>query len=239
MEIIRLLVLFLLPLIGGVLGFRITGGGKGLFLNSGLGFSAGFLLGVVFMHLLPEALSSSTSGPHLFGFLVVVGYFMQTSIDLITKGIEHGHYHDHDHKGNLSMSLLLGLALHSLLEGIPLAHPTKASLSLFDPLFLGVALHKIPAAFVLASVAKNEKLKYGWLLVLIYAAMTPFGLLLGKLLQGSETFIGSEIFPGLMAVIGGSLLHIGATVLGEGSKSGRQRNLLFALAGLIAAYFCS
>ena len=239
MDLIRLIALFLLPLIGGVLGFRLIGKGNEHFLSSGLGFSAGFLLGVVFMHLLPEALLASPNGAHLFGFLVVIGYFLQTSIDLITKGIEHGHYHDHGSKASLSISLLLGLALHSLLEGIPLAHPTQVSVSLFDPLFLGVALHKIPAAFVLASVAKNENLKLGWLLVLIYAAMTPLGLLLGTLLQGSVAILGANIFPGLMAVIGGSLLHIGATVLGEGSKSGRQRNLIFAFAGLIAAYFCS
>ena len=64
-----------------------------------LAFGGAYILGLLFLHLVPEAFSYGT----IAGSFVLVGFPIQILLEYISKGLEHGHVHvhgDHDHSNN-------------------------------------------------------------------------------------------------------------------------------------------
>ena len=81
-------------------------------------FSGAFLFALTVSHLLPELFAMvfgkhgyKPSGVdlHLVGIFILLGYFLQSIIETLTKGVEHGHLHTHDHDAHVSSPLLLSL----------------------------------------------------------------------------------------------------------------------------------
>src|ERR1044071_4451805 len=88
-----------------------------------LAFSGSFLLSITFLHLLPETFSDLGMNA---GFLILCGFFIQLVIQRVTHGIEHGHVHTQQHAHYVPVfSILLGLAIHSFMEGLPLGFTYK------------------------------------------------------------------------------------------------------------------
>ena len=147
-----------------------------LFLSVG----AGVFLGAVFFHLLPEVLGHEFS--RSAGGYVLVGYLLIFLIErfLVYREGEKGHH------GHLVVSLtaLIGLSVHSVMEGFGLAI-VWSDQELASVLFTSILAHKIPAAFTLASLmilAKQTKAKIV-VGLLIFAATAPLGaILLGPIL---------------------------------------------------------
>src|SRR5690554_4537411 len=85
----QILVLFLAAIIASIL---VLGGKLNIkkFIQPLLSFSAAFLLGVSFLHLLPEAFSTSYASTGVF---ILIGFFLQLVLDYFSGGIEHGHIH--------------------------------------------------------------------------------------------------------------------------------------------------
>ena len=222
---------------GGLAGVRVpTQGRRALHLV--LSFSGAYLVCIMALHVLPEAFATRDDG---VGLALLTGFFVQVVLERFSGGVEHGHVHVHPGE-RLALPVLVGLSLHALLEGMPLAvlgAPGHAGHE-HEHLLAGLALHKVPAGFALAvllTVAGYGR-KAVWAMLGAFALMSP----LGALLAGA--FLPPSWLPYLLAAVAGSLLHVGTTILYEADDTERHR-LSWAkaaavvaglMAGLLTAY---
>lgn len=199
-----------------------------------LAFSGAYLLGVTCLHVLPEAFATRGAG---IGLALLAGFFAQLLLESLSQGVEHGHVHAHGSR-RAALPVLVGLSLHAFLEGTPLDHlvGTVHEGHEHGHLLVGLALHKVPAAFALAVLLTENGYSRGAAvgLLLVFAAMSPLGSVLAKAgLQGAW-------LPYLLALVAGSLLHVSTTILFEQDSAGGGhrlgwRKLASVVAGFAAA----
>lgn len=251
MTSIEYLLLFLSPVLGGILAFSIGKKYTNL-MKIGLVFGGGFLFVTCILHLIPENLHHEHSPMKLF---IVLGFFFQIILEKFSEGIEHGHlhldaphghdhHHDHSHyhgkTWTLSIGMLVSLSIHSLMEGVPLGGHFEFNDHGHNPLLAGVLMHKLPSAFALITVLHQTGMKKSmlWLLLLFFASMNPLGAVIGAWLQDGQT--GSSlhhVFDILTALATGSFLHISTTILYENNDHHKLSPVHLAAAaggGLIA-----
>src|SRR6476660_1538037 len=99
--IIKLMVLFLTPLLSG-LAIYLVPKSKSTNYKLLLVFAGSYLFAITVIHILPE-LYSQNAGLELIGLFVLAGFFLQQLLEYFTSGIEHGHLHTHephDHDGH-------------------------------------------------------------------------------------------------------------------------------------------
>src|SRR5690554_4379466 len=109
-----------LPLLSGLLGGlagmtlkgRLTRDVKVL-----LAFSGAYLLALSVLHLLPEIYGGPVES---VGMFILLGFLLQMVLDYFSRGVEHGHIHDHKLE-KFPLGIFIGLFLHSMIEGLPLA----------------------------------------------------------------------------------------------------------------------
>ncbi|HQQ94742.1 MAG TPA: ZIP family metal transporter [Bacteroidia bacterium] len=209
-----------------------------------LAFSAAYLFALAIMHLLPEAYSAGNA--KLSGLFIVLGFCVQLFIDTFSTGIEHGHVHLHSHdcKTHLPSGIIIGLFLHSLLEGLPLYDISLNRYSSVNPqLVFGLALHNIPItlAFVALLVEHHTGTLKKWLLLLGFSLMSPLGYLISYLLQNFG-FRNYQMFGGLaFALVIGIFLHISTAILFESSEQHKynRSKILIMTVGILLAYLIS
>ena len=209
-----------------------------------LAFSAAYLFALSIIHLLPEAFE--VGEVKQIGLFIVLGFCIQLLIDTFSTGIEHGHVHLHsaECKKHLPKGIIIGLLLHSFLEGLPIynGHGNGSS-HINHQLILGLALHNIPITIAFVSLLKEHESTNSkkWLLLLMFSIMTPVGFLSSYLLQtfglnNYQTY--SQI---AFAIVIGIFLHISTAILFESSdhhKYNKTKIVMMAL-GIILAYLIS
>jgi uncharacterized membrane protein YraQ (UPF0718 family) len=97
---------------------------------------------------------------------------------------------------------LLGLALHSMLDGVALTEGAQVDGSLLG---LGVILHQFPVGLMVWAVFRDRPVTTAWLVVGAMGAMTVAGTVTSAGLIG---VLGRGGAAALDAFIGGSLLHV-------------------------------
>jgi ZIP family zinc transporter/zinc and cadmium transporter len=111
---------------------------------------AGFMLAAAFVRMLPE----TTQVPHAFLF-VLLGYF---GVHLFEHSIApHFHFGEEIHpdaflRPSAGVLAFLGLAVHTLFDGVAIAAGFMIDETLGVLLFLAVLLHKLPEGFAIASI---------------------------------------------------------------------------------------
>ena len=197
-----------------------------------LAFSGAYLFAISVFHLLPEVYSGD--GKRI-GLFLLIGFILQIVLELFSQGIEHGH--GHIHNKTIPISMLLSLAIHAYLEGMPLGgieHHGHVHDHFEDSLLTGIALHKIPVTIVLMSLfaqAGYSKMK-SFILIGIFALMAPLGTLSGNLIQEL-----SHYHREIMAIVVGIFLHISTTILFESSEAHKfnvQKLLAIGLGSILA-----
>lgn len=222
---------FLLPLVAGMLVRWLKPGVQWMRLL--LSFSGAFLLGVVFLHMLPELYEEAGVG---IGFWILGGFLLQVILEFFSHGIEHGHVHVHHHSDHaLPLLTLLSLCIHSFAEGMPFADPDVAG----DPHFLaGVLLHKMPMAVALATVLTRSGVgkKSSVAMLLIFAIAAPLGIFTGHV---AGEALGHEFLNSMLGLAIGMLLHISTTIIFESSPEHRfvAARFLSVLIGAALAAF--
>jgi len=204
-----------------------------------LAFSGAFLIGITFLKLIPEVFAK----PALFtGLFVLLGFLLQLFLELITEGAEHGHKHSHTENEQVTPFLLLiGICIHSFLEGMPIVQGFDMKLQ--HTLVLGIVVHNIPISLTLMSLY----LHYGcsktkaFIYLLIFALMTPLGSIFSNLLDRSLNLSLELYFNYILAVVIGIFLHVSTSILFE-TEENHQYNLqkfVTVIIGLGVAFFIS
>ncbi|MCG8574219.1 MAG: ZIP family metal transporter [Flavobacteriales bacterium] len=220
---IQIAILFLSVIVGGILVELFK---KSSNLKLLLSFSGGFLLTIIFTHILPE--SYETLGLQA-GYFILVGFLLQLILEYFSKGAEHGHAHLHESSLSSSFPLMIfiSLSLHAFIEAIPLNHGGHSHT---EQLYWGVFLHKIPVAVTLKTIFKayGYTSKKSWLYLAIFGLMAPLGLLFGELVKDVLDVAGAW----LLAIAIGMFLHISTTIIFESSE-GHKLNILKLVAILL------
>lgn len=235
MNISAIILLFLSSAISGiaVIWFK-PGGAKNIKLL--LSFSGSFLIAICFLHLLPEVFAYST--PHISIFLLI-GFFIQLLLDYFSGGIEHGHIHVHkDQLKQFPYLVFLSLCFHAFVEAAPAFHfHGDGHEHEVSPLLIGIILHKIPISIVLASLLLVNQIKKSVvaLAIIIFSLMAPLGGYLGHWLDHNTQL--ANLFPYLLALAAGILLHIATTILLETSENHKfsKMKIISILVGAILA----
>lgn len=114
---------------------------------------AGFLLCVAMLRMLPRAMELH---PGRALPLVVTGYFLIHLFEHVL--VPHFHFGEEVHAdvvhGRSSLAAVVGLALHSLFDGVSIAAGWHFAPSLGWIVFIGIALHKVPEGFTVASIVR-------------------------------------------------------------------------------------
>jgi zinc and cadmium transporter len=216
------IVLFLSGFLGGII-FILYPGFRNRRFDFILVFSGAYLFSITILHILPEVYSQNTD-PFKIGEWILAGFLLQMILGSISSGIEHGHTHKNGqiHLHGMSSAplfLLIGLGIHSFLEGSILAHPVKTAIHYHSgSILLGIALHKFPAAIALMTVFFHQKQKI--ILAIFYLTLfslaSPLGLIITTII-GESTILSIRAINLLYALVCGSFLHISTTIFFESS----------------------
>lgn len=218
--------------LGGAASWIIKTNGKAFKIL--LAFSGAFLFGTIITHMMPEVFQSGTTA----SWWILLGFGIQILLDFISKGLEHGHFHSHINK--LPLLPLLGLFIHSFIEGMPLGGESEhlhSHQSEFQQGFLwSLAFHKIPIALLVASALRNAKLSNLMIIssLVLFAISTPLGAFFAE-----QTNTSSALTIPILAVATGLLLHVSTTILFE-SSANHQFNaikLIFVALGIVLSAF--
>ena len=118
-------------------------------LDAILSFAAGFLISVSLIDLLPGAIAKSGSN----GAIAALAAYILVHITQHTIG---GHFHfgeeTHQVSSIVSMTALIGLLMHTFVDGVAVASGFGVSQGLGALVFVAVLLHKFPEGLAISSL---------------------------------------------------------------------------------------
>ena len=200
-----------------------------------LAFSGGFLLAIIFQHLIPDIYHDDS---HSIGIFILIGFLIQLILEFFSGGIEHGHVHLHE-KQKIPWLLFISLSLHSIIEGIPLGNGMVGIESTdtheHGSLLWGIIFHQFPVAIALMTLLLGafKHSLHAWLVLITFSLMTPIGCFLGFLISPEQ--IGLDVHM-VLAVVIGMFLHISTTIIFETSEN-HKFNFLKLLSIVIGVAF--
>lgn len=183
-----------------------------------LAFSGAYLLSVTVIDLLPN-LYANNENNFVIGILILSGILLQFILESLSKGAEHGHIHIDHESSQFPTLLFISLCIHAFTEGMPI-HDGH------NNLLWAIMIHKIPIAIVLSSflVVSNLKKKSVFLFLLIFALMTPLGVLAGNNIDILMQFTNE-----IDAIVVGVFLHISTVILFESTENHKFNLQKFAV----------
>lgn len=208
-----------------------------------LAFSAAYLFAIAIMHMLPEVFQGQNVKQ--IGLFIVLGFCLQLLIDTFSTGIEHGHVHLHSHEchKHLPYGIIIGLLLHSFLEGLPVYDLHSHGSNVNHQLILGLAIHNIPITIAFTALLKehSQHVHKNWWLLILFSLMAPLGYLSSYALQSFGLAHYELYSQSAYALVIGIFLHISTAILFETSDHHKYNiaKVLVMAAGIVVAYFIS
>lgn len=195
-----------------------------------LAFAAGFLLSVAFVDLVPEAISR---GGKAAATAALVAYLLVH----LTQHTFGRHFHfgveTHAITRSVSMAALLGLLLHTFVDGVAVASGLLVSGAVGALVFIGVLLHKLPeglaisSMFLAAGASRTQAIGA--------AAALGIATLLGVIL--TDRFLTLQTYG--LAISAGVTIYVGASnIVPELQARGGWETPISFMAGC-GAYFAS
>ena len=213
-------------ILGGLAAAR--GAKLGIKVISGfLAFSAGFMISVALLRMLPEAIERGGANAALF---VLIGYLL---VHLTQHtAVQHFHFGEETHEVThaAGISALVGLLLHTFFDGVAIASGFAVSPVLGTLVFLAIVLHKLPEGLAIASIQ-------------IAGGTRPSRAIGSAALLGAATLIGALTTDAVgfltthgLALSAGVTLYVGASNLVPEfqRKSGYGLAVVFFLGALVA-----
>lgn len=216
---------FLVGWLGGRLVLGGESNGRGRFLSGGNAFAAGIFLGTGLIHVLGESADTwrELGWDYPIAFVLAAGAF---SLILLFEhvllpdeahamihahtGDPAEHDHGHDHAADASpIALVVALSAHSVLAGLALGAERLMASALM--IALAILAHKGTAGLALGIRLASSGLEIGKSrrFVLLFALMTPLGILLGMAGSGLLRRGGGLYFDATVsALAAGTFLYI-------------------------------
>src|SRR5215212_2804449 len=222
---------FVMTLAGGAFAFRYR-----RYLLFIMAFSAGLLIGVAFLDLVPEVVEIAHASALDVRALMLtvlggfVGIFLLEKLTIIHSEKQHdapGHHH------NVGLVGAIGLSFHSFLDGLAIGVGFQAGTQIGLVVLLAVVAHDFAdglntVTFMLAS--RNNVMRTATLLGI--DALAPVaGALLTNVIDIEPRMLAFQL-----AFFAGFLLYLGASdLLPHVHEKPRAALILFTLAGLVTA----
>jgi ZIP family zinc transporter/zinc and cadmium transporter len=229
------LVLAILAALGNLLGgwlVTVRRRWSALLLRAFVAIGAGFLLSVALLRMLPEALELE---PRVALPLVVCGYFLTHLFEHAL--VPHFHFGEEVHSefvhASSSRAALLGLGLHSFFDGVSIAAGYAVSPVLGWLVFVGIALHKLPEGFTIASIVRAAGGSRG-------QALVSAGAVGGACIAGALLLSGAADLAGYgLALATGVTIYVAATDLVPEVNKEVGHHLAFTVLGGVALYLAT
>lgn len=140
----------LADIVGGLVLVRAKGIDR--YLRYFVALGAGFLIATALLEMMPEGVRLN---PRLGPILIMAGYCMMHLLEHTINA--HFHFGEETHHGEFvsrhtSNSVMAGLSVHALFDGVAIGSGFVISAWLGWVLFIAIFLHKIPEGFTVASV---------------------------------------------------------------------------------------
>lgn len=196
-------------------------------LDALIAVSAGFMIAVALIALIPEALARG--GPETG--LVVLGGYVLVHLSQHTLA-PHFHFGEETHHvtAAVSVSALAGLLVHTFVDGVAIASGFLVSEGLGRVVFLSVVLHKLPEGLAIASLF----LAAGWSRRVAIASAGALGL--ATLLGVAVTHAAESLASYGLALAAGVTLYVAASNLVPEFQARRGWRLAVYFFGGCAAY---
>jgi zinc and cadmium transporter len=195
-----------------------------------MSFAAGVLISVSFIHIVPKAFVMNGSAP-----LFLLGGFL--ALHLFNRFLQAYVCQQYEYKDlTLGIIPMLGVGLHSLLDGV--IYSVTFNVSIFTGVLaaIGMVLHEFPegiVTFLLLERGGFNIKKSAWFAFLAAAISTPLGTLV------SYPFIERMDDPTLgilLAFSAGALVYVGAShLLPAVEKENKRFTLLSMTVGILVA----
>ncbi len=205
LSIVLGIVAALADVAGGLVLVRARGVER--YLRYFVALGAGFLMATALLEMTPESLRLS---PQIAPLLIMGGY---CAVHLLEHTINaHFHYgeethHDEFVSHHTGYSVLGGLSVHALFDGVAIGSGFVVNNALGWLIFLAIFLHKTPEGFTMASVmlASGRSRKVAFYSAVVLAAATLAGVLVIEL---APQWIGYGL-----PISAGVALYVGASDL--------------------------
>ncbi len=190
-------------------------------LSVGLGFSAGVMIFISFIDMLPEAdklLTVNFPNVHewllYFGFIIglvvaiLIDYFLPDHID--TDDVLHPDstaHHNYKIK-RAGIFTAIAICVHNFPEGLATFMTTTQNITLGLSVGIAIAIHNIPEgiAVALPMYHVTGKKRYAMLYAALSGITEPIGALVGMLIFG--LFLPQALIGVLMAAVAGIMIYI-------------------------------
>ena len=202
-------------------------------------FAAGLLVSGALLHLVSRSVELVGTGQAMawtlgafLAFYLMEAHFIPHVHARGESPIEDHHEHEHYHHG-VGPVVVLGLAIHSLVDGISVGAGLSAGPIVGSVAALLVVMHKLPVGIAAMSALYHSGVpgrQAAWITGAL-AMVTPIAVIVSYLTfrDVSDQFLGI-----LLALAGGSFLYVGAAdLLPEGQARGRPANTFMFLLGAI------
>ncbi len=228
----------------GILIVRFTPAFRNNKIDYFTSFAAGILLTAAFVHVIPEALEIY-SGAAIY---IAVGYFSMYLINRLLSTYVchehehpadecHSHSHDHEFDARLGILSVIGIGLHSFIDGV--VYSITFTHSIYTGLLasVGLVLHEFAEGAVIYTLLRSAKMdqkKAFWIAIFTAALTTPLGMLISypfvHEMEGAPLAI-------LLALSGGSLIYVGAShLIPHTEKEPLRFSFAAVIAGVITAF---
>jgi ZIP family zinc transporter/zinc and cadmium transporter len=170
-----------------------------------INFAAGVMLTLAFAHLIPEGLELNSNTM----FYVLIGFLFMFFLQFIV--LFHP-CHDYECHTHAHVASVIGLSLHSIIDGLMIAVGFGANAELGIITTLAILVHKIPDGITISGILlhKGTSKKRVFLFSLLTASFTPLGTILGLCLFKGMPLHMVGAFLGITA---GSFIFLSASDL--------------------------
>lgn len=240
---------------GSLLSFFVKETNK-RFLSLSLSFSAGIMIYVSFMAILPEGMElvESYFGEHN-KFIALGGFFGGMLITAIVEKLVHqfgGHIHGHDHDDDhehhnhdsehegehlskLGLMSAVAIAIHNLPEGLAIFTAGLKDITVAIPIAAAVILHNIPLSIAISvpiyySTGSKKK---AFIYSLLVGMCQPLGAIVGYMIL--SRFFNDLVFGILFSVVAGIMIFVSLDELLPSSQKYEDHHISVygAIAGMM------
>jgi ZIP family zinc transporter len=248
--------------LGSIFSFFISAKHKRL-MAIALSFSAGIMIYVAFMEMLPEGIHHIEE---ILGeghsWVALIWFFAGMFLTAVVEGVvhsfagevhSHGHNHKHEHVHNhhhhdhhdhdkqnphltkLGLMSALAIGIHNIPEGLALFTAGLKEISLAYPVAVAVIIHNIPLsiAISLPLTYSTGSKKKAFLYTLLVGLMQPLGAVLGYLVLSNH--FNDLVFGILFSVVAGIMIFVSLDELLPAAQKDEDHHISVygAIAGMI------